>query len=826
MQSGKTASMMAVIAKALDAGANAVVVLAGTRTALWLQTLERIDEQLDRLANPTSVRIRLPPPGQGELVGGELGALYSLTEQQARRALDRGRPLLAVVMKNVAHLERLSRTLHETVYPEVERRGEPFHLVVLDDEADDSSIDDPGAGPAELRQVPRRILDLWESRRTAGVTAVEGLYATYVAYTATPQANFLQDPANPLAPTDFVVALRTPGPEGDVDVRTPSFRTARGYRSWYTGGEVFYHRFRDAPLCVEPRVDPSEALVDGVRAFLLASAVRLMRGGAQVTPADARGRVFASQDEAKALLPDVASMLVHPSSALDAHFAVADDLVAWSGGTAAAGGHERRLGVPGVRKDLEEQPDRWLRWLQGYRASAALCASELGGEVPWVPPDDRWAQVKKVVLEDVVPGTSVAVINSDERADDRPEFSVQRSGKGWRAPRNLSTIFVSGNVMARGITLEGLSTTVFTREAHDPLADTQMQMQRWFGYRGSYIELCRVIASSSQLGLFARYHDNDEALRRQVIAAMEEPAGAAPRLSVLQGLDHRATGKVADLRGKRLWPGARPFVQHMNAPGADDHNQQVLARLFAQGLQGVPDPDARQGVLADRLLDLDQAADLLDELHYVGLQPGAVERWALVEAQLDLPPADARHPLYRGPQHLARPWHGVSTYDLAAYLRTWAALLEQRTPGFFTTDEPSLQWSLLDLAQRRKNAPVFRVGMRFGSGPEVADGPLAVLPAAARPMKRQVRPGTDVLDSTWGSRGESDAGIMGDEFFDFYGREEGPRLTRNGARHASEPGLLLFHLVAREGGPPTIALGVSLPAGGPDQVMALRRSGG
>jgi hypothetical protein len=825
VQSGKTASMMAVIAKALDAGADAVVVLAGTRTALWLQTLGRVDEQLDRLPNPTAARLRLPPPGQGELVGGELNSLYSLTEQQARRALDRRRPLLAVVMKNVAHLERLSRTLHETVYPQVERRGEPFHLVVIDDEADDSSIDDPGAGPTELRQVPRRILDLWESRRTGGVAAVEGLHATYVAYTATPQANFLQDPANALAPVDFVVALRTPGPDGDVDVRTPSFRTARGYRSWYTGGEIFYHRFRGAPLCEEAPLDPSEALVDGVRAFLVASAVRLMRGGSEVTPAEARGRTFSSKEEAKALLPDVASMLVHPSSALDAHFAAADELVSWSGGAADADGRERRLGLPGVRRDLDENRDKWLRWLRAYRASAALCASDLGGDVPWVPRDEEWPQVEDVVLQDVVPGTSVAVINSDERADDRPEFSVQQTAGGWRAPRNLSTIFVSGNVMARGITLEGLSTTVFTREAHDPLADTQMQMQRWFGYRGPYIELCRVIASSVQLELFARYHDNDEALRRQVIAAMEEPGGTAPRLSVLQGLDHRATGKVADLRGKRLWPGARPFVQQMNAPGADAHNQQVLARLFAKGLQGVPGPDARQGILADRLLDLDHAADLLDELQYADLQPAAVGRWSLVEDQLDLRAGDARHPLYRGPQDLDRPWCGVSTYDLAAYLRTWAALLEQRTPGFFTTDEPSLQWSLLDLAQRRRHAPVFRVGMRFGSAPALADGPLAVLPAAVRPMNRQVREDTDVLDSTWGSRGESDGSITGDEFFDFYGRDQGPVLARNGGRHASEPGLLLFHLVAREGGPATVALGVSLPAGGPDQVMALRRSG-
>ncbi|MTB85461.1 Z1 domain-containing protein [Nocardioides marmotae] len=819
VQSGKTASMMAVIAKALDRGIDGVVVLAGTRTALWLQTLARIDEQLDRLTGASTARVRMPPPGQQELVGGELGSLYTLTGQQARRALDRGRPLLAVVMKNVSHLERLSRTLHETVYPVVAERGQDFHLLVIDDEADDSSIDDPAAGPAAVRQVPRRILDLWESRRAPGVTAVPNLYATYIAYTATPQANFLQDPANPLAPTDFVVALRTPGPEGDVEERSPSYRTARGYRAWYTGGEVFYHRLHDAPLCVEPDPDPMEALVDGVRAFLLASAIRLMRcAEGTTTPALARAARFETKEEAKRRLPAVASMLVHPSSARDAHFNVADALVQWSHGSDAGDGHERRLGMIGVSDDLRDNRGRWLSWLSAYRATAGLCASELGGEAPWIPSGDDWAAVERVILEDVVPGTTIAVVNSDERADDRPEFDVQPDSDGWRAPRNLSTIFVSGNVMSRGLTLEGLTTTVFTREASDPMADTQMQMQRWFGYRGPYLELCRVLAPRSQLRLFAEYHDNDEALRRQVIRAMADNA-APPDLAVLQGLTHRATGKVAGLRGRRLWPGPRPFVQQMNPPIEDAHNHAVVAGVLAAGVRGVPDDGAARGVLAEEMLSLDDAADLLDDLRYPGLQPTAVERWAGVEHLLALAERDPRRPLYRGPARQPKVWTGTSPYDLAAYFRTWAALLEQQAPGFVTTDDPPLRWSLLDLEERRRRTPRFRVALRFGSGPAYDAGPLGSLPVQVRPMEREVREG-DVLDATWGSRGASADGILGDEFFDYHG-DERPRLTRDGIRSSECPGLLLFHLVARRDGPPTLALGVSIPAGGPDQVVAV-----
>jgi hypothetical protein len=98
--------------------------------------------------------------------------------------------------------------------------------------------------------------------------------------------------------------------------------------------------------------------------------------------------------------------------------------------------------------------------------------------------------------------------------------------------------------MSRGLTLEGLTTTLFSRRSHEPLADTQMQMQRWFGYRGALIHLCRVFMTSEQRGLFLHYHQNDEALRRDVLAAMTVDGSARPPFTVLQGKNFLATGKI------------------------------------------------------------------------------------------------------------------------------------------------------------------------------------------------------------------------------------------------------------------------------------------
>ena len=46
IQSGKTASMIGLMARALDRGVNVIVLLAGRQTALWRQTMDRVRSQL------------------------------------------------------------------------------------------------------------------------------------------------------------------------------------------------------------------------------------------------------------------------------------------------------------------------------------------------------------------------------------------------------------------------------------------------------------------------------------------------------------------------------------------------------------------------------------------------------------------------------------------------------------------------------------------------------------------------------------------------------------------------------------------------------------
>lgn len=852
VQSGKTASMLGVLAHALDGGVNVVVLLAGTRTALWKQTIDRFREQLDAAPRPLRRRLLVPSAvgGENSAQSIDLRSLYAVTDASAEGALGRGRPIVVLAMKQVDHLRQVSQVLHETVFPAARRLRQDVRLLVMDDEADDSSIADEGSSGGlgsldGISQVPRRICDLWGNRSQAG--SVDGVFATYIAYTATPQANFLQDPQNPLAPRNFIASLRTPGPEGTGEHRSLTYRVPEGLKGWYTGADIYYRELRDS-LCVVTDAEEmagessgpdnlmsssaveeveSEVLFDAVRAYLVAAAVRLLRAPEKLGPGSALTHAFGTQEDARRRTSPPTSMLVHPSSSVDAHFKVADHLRAWWQGA-------ENLSGGGVLRDLAQHETKWVEWLRSFQDSTEQILQLFGAAVAGSRPVPTWSEVREKIRDELVPGTRIAVINSDPSADDRPRFDVEQREGGWYAPHDHSTIFVSGNVMSRGLTLEGLLTTVFTRASSTPLADTQMQMQRWFGYRGSYIDLCRVFLSRAQLELFTQYGEADQMLRTQVLAAMTEDDETLPTMTVLQGLDFLATGKVPGLRSRSLSPGRRPFVRRVNRPSADDTNLALVSRLFLAAHEGRRVAADRRGLLVTEPLSLLEAAELLDAVTLEGHGVVDIEtsRWRAVERQLGLSPGDPAHPLYRAPS-VDGPALDLGQYSphvIAAYLRLWSACLERSVPGLVTDEDPPQRWSLLNLSLKSESQPRFYVGLRLGSGEPVSKGPLVSLAehvgVPLRPMVRDFGGSRVELAATWGSRGRTAEGYAGDDLFDYQMLGRHPELAPDGTRLAGAPGLVLFHLVVDRDRPSShgsIAVGLSIPAGGPNYFAAVSR---
>ncbi len=93
-----------------------------------------------------------------------------------------------------------------------------------------------------------------------------------------------------------------------------------------------------------------------------------------------------------------------------------------------------------------------------------------------------WAEVLDA-LHDAIAPVRVQPVNQSSGAK-------SLDYRALTAPPGVRVIAVGGNSLSRGLTLEGLSTSYFLRDAR--AYDTLLQMGRWFGYRDGYADLCRL----------------------------------------------------------------------------------------------------------------------------------------------------------------------------------------------------------------------------------------------------------------------------------------------------------------------------------------------
>ena len=856
VQSGKTASMLAVSAGLLDRGLDILVVVAGTRIALWRQTYERLLTQLDGTTSSTfrtRRKRRLIIPHPAPIMDAEIrpGAVTYMAGEVSRfrEALKRRRPVIIVIPKIEDHLLAVSKFFEECLVEEATKRT--VEMVILDDEADDGSVLD-----ADIRKIiPRRIEMLWTGRH-ANETMAAKLFATYVAYTATPQANFLQADHNPLAPRDFCAALRAPYKSGTRKPRRPTFLEPKGLPRYYCGGEFFYMELADDPGDVvratrlPDRADLSELdyatavrhsldmlAMDALRAYLVAGAIRLhdhlSKGG--LRHSECIAGVAASAGKR---IPGPHSMLIHPSSKVDLHSGEAWRLVLLSRGVdpdtfdaPPFDSRELTLSCDGLRQHLEEDEGRWEAWKDAYQGTFDALTLLPGATELYEPSLVSWTDLKTILVDEIFPYVNLRIINSDPSSDDRPRFDVITNEDGTVSPPpDVLTVFVSGNVMSRGITIEGLHTSLFTRSASTPAADTQMQMQRWFGYRGGQAHLCRLFCFDDQLELFRTYHEHDTALRTEVMAAMDREEPPSPKL-ILTGARSLATAKIRTTR-LPLHPGPSPFVKLVEVGEFAEHNARLVDRERRQGSWIELSPNSTVvGEIREETASLREVAALLDNLRYSFHDPdpaGGVEftRWQSLERQLAI-----QEPLFRPPGLLP----GVAAvnvkgcpFSIAAYLRLWSEALERpRCDGLYPTDAPEQPWALV---QPTLHAPVFYIGIRYGSVATSSWNSLGLL-HGVRPMARGVSVdelGAVRLDATWASRGGSDGGYLGDQLMDYHHHGlDAPPLLGSGPlwRRRGRPGLLLFQLIHVDGAQDGVAVGLALPHGGPEHFAAVPAGG-
>lgn len=342
-------------------------------------------------------------------------------------------PSLAVVKKNQNRLESLRDWLR-AIPPEIRERTP---ILLLDDEADQATPS-TAAQRAQKRGINKLVREIWDEIKTG----------TYVGYTATPFANVFMDPADDseLYPADFIIDLPRPDayygaervfgrePLDDADEPDPGLPMVRKIDDAHGLRPPSNRADRD-------HFDPDlpASLQAAITWFIGATAIR-----------DARGQAN-----------EHSSMLVHTTHYVRPHFKMKgriDDLL-----------NQMRADIDGGN-------------MERFAGSYAEEAHRVGGEASLPLP--TWSAVEPYIAEVL---ERVRVVVDNGYSSDRLDYGREDED---RRPVTETVIAVGGGTLSRGLTLEGLVVSYFTRTSNT--YDTLLQMGRWFGYRPGYEDLPRI----------------------------------------------------------------------------------------------------------------------------------------------------------------------------------------------------------------------------------------------------------------------------------------------------------------------------------------------
>jgi hypothetical protein len=534
VQSGKTANYTAVAARAIDAGYRLVIVLSGIHDALRNQTQIRLESEL--------IGMR---PGDDPADYGWTTLTNPSQDFQgaAPDVFDSGGAFLLVVKKNVAILEKMNAWLTEAG-PRL--GGVP--ALVIDDEADQASINTRGNRPAdptvdeEEEPVAVRPGPRGPSPTNALIRGALSLLprATYSAYTATPFANILIDPSatdrrvgKDLFPSDF--ALQLARPEG------------------YTGTEELFGVTAQGRDVLRPVPDDDVALLKRTRrnrtAAVTATTVQdllpLSLSDAFLTFCLAG----AIRESRPALAGQAHTMLVHVSVRTDDQARIAGA--------------------------IREQRDIWREAVLQGQDLSLLFEGVLDRHLAGVKlPADRAAIIDGAIR--VMRTLEVLELNS--AAGENLEYDT-------RPGRHI--VAVGGNRLSRGLTLEGLTVSYFLRTA--TMADTLLQMARWYGFRTGYEDLIRIWTTDGIAHWFTELALVEQSLRdslRALARAGRRPDEMAIRLRAHSGLlltSRNKSGMAEEVQ--ESWSGEHPQTVMLPLQDGErlSHNR-TLADRFMSGI--------------------------------------------------------------------------------------------------------------------------------------------------------------------------------------------------------------------------------------------------
>jgi hypothetical protein len=576
VQSGKTGNFIGVINKALDVGYNFVIVLGGLHNNLRSQTQRRIDEGVVGFDSEMN---RL---GVGNFGGSGTKNILIKSFTTVKRDFNKNQSTVDprdntkrvwVVKKNksilnnlASYFEKVARLNSQTDFVARDGRLRNLSLLIIDDEADQASVDTrkymskkdrEESDPVAINSGIRRILARFEQK-------------TYVGYTATPFANlFIDDTAvnkvveSDLFPKDFIVMLDKPntymGPfelfgtnEQDPEIpltrsiqRDPDLKKVhlvantdilKGDKKGKTN---ISKKYQESPLDIarwnsfnvtlrSSNDEYNECLEDCIGDFIdvgdgwLPRLHKKNHDPSEWLSEKNKDLPASMEDALNSFILALAarikrgqrkqhcSMLIHVTRNTDCQTKVQQIVSNYC---------EKRFAEI-LQKNTQTLSELKALWEKDFiLTSKAMKANKnfKGVVHSWDELEPFiYDSVRELTLPDGSP--RVLAIHGDSNAE--LNYFEQPYDK-----EGLKVIAIGGDKLSRGLTLEGLTTSYFLRPSS--MYDTLMQMGRWFGYRRGYSDLCRIYSTPELLTNYAHISHAFEELKFMFRAMKHQ--GKTPR---------------------------------------------------------------------------------------------------------------------------------------------------------------------------------------------------------------------------------------------------------------------------------------------------------
>lgn len=442
VQSGKTAAFGGVIAQYVSLGCRVVIVLSGVYNNLREQTLARLRRDLAIDNPPTSQMNWSLITNPGDLLPPNC--------QKIDGVLSNGNSVVFGVFKKQSDvLERLNENFLKL---QNDRYLANFPALIIDDECDQASINVGNITEEERSSINNKIIGMFHKFPRF----------SYIGFTATPYANVLNEMPGPdsLYPSDFITAL--PEKE-DYYGASKIFGIGEEFENYNEEQhtlDIITTYDKDRGMKGTLSEEEKKLLLEAVRYFLLATACKYWRAS-ELGPSASRLRSHST-------------MMIHSSVRIDDQKKVKNEI-------------ERLFAdicnefLTNPRKSRIMFEKVWNeQYLQRKDTNRLAIYSQFSSGTLDKLIEPTFSVLYQL-LDSVIQKTKIKIDNGEAEVDERVNYDDDNPAV---------FIAVGGNTLSRGLTLEGLVVSFFSRSVRT--YDTLFQMGRWFGYRKGYEDLPRL----------------------------------------------------------------------------------------------------------------------------------------------------------------------------------------------------------------------------------------------------------------------------------------------------------------------------------------------